>query len=135
MKARLASLVILLALAGCGAQSEPSSVDEFQGAEREVAQKVEDFQDEGRRGNAEDICADIVATSLVDRLEASGADCAQEMQKAIEDADDFELDVLDVSVTGETASARVRQGDGGPTATMEFTREKGQWRATTIAGS
>jgi hypothetical protein len=71
----------------------------------------------------------------VDQLEAAGSDCAQEMQKAIEDADDFELDVRAVTVTGDSATARVQGGDGGPTDTMQFAREKGQWRATALSGA
>jgi hypothetical protein len=55
------------------------------------------------------------------------------MDKAIEDADEFDLDVLDVTVTGNEATARVRRGDEGPTATFEFTRENGQWRATSLS--
>ena len=135
MKAPLALLVTSLALAGCGAQAQPSSVDRFQGAERDVAQTVEDLQEAGERGKPDDICASILASSLVDQVEAAGADCAQEMQKAIEDADDFDLEVLDVKITGTTATARVRRGDKGPTETMEFTRENNQWRATSLSSS
>jgi hypothetical protein len=134
MKAPVALLATSLALAGCGTQAQPSSVDNFQGAEREVAQKVEDLQDAGKRNKPDDICANILATSLVDQIEEAGADCAQEMKKAIEDADDFELDVRSVKVTGDTATARVQRGDDGPEETMQFTREKGQWRATALSG-
>ena len=134
MKAPLALLATSVLLAGCGAQAQPSSVDNFQGTEREVAQKVEDLQDAGKRNKPDDICANILASTLVDQIEEAGADCAQEMKKAIEDADDFELDVRSVKVTGDTATAEVRRGDGGPTETMRFTREKGQWRATALSG-
>jgi hypothetical protein len=132
---RLVAILPLLFLAGCGAQAQPSSVERFQGDERAVAQKVEDLQEAGERRRPEDICAEILAKSLVTQLEAAGADCAQEMTKAIEDADDFELDVQEVEVDGTTATATVRRGDDGPTETMEFTQEGGQWRATSLSGS
>ena len=125
----------VLALTGCGAQQQQSSVDTFQGAEREVAQKVEDLQDAGSSREPENICSDILAASLVDDLKAAGTDCQAEMRRAIEDADDFELEVLDVTINGNSATARVRQGDDGPTETMQFTRESGQWRATSLSGS
>ena len=136
MKAAVPLLAVLAALilAGCGAQAESdSSVDTFRGEDRNVAQKVEDLQEAGEGRNPEDICADILAASLVDELEEAGSDCQQEMQKAIDDADDFELEVLDVSVTGTTATAEVRRGDDGPTQTMQFTQERGEWRATALS--
>ena len=136
MKAAVPLLAVLAALilAGCGAQAESdSSVDTFRGEDRNVAQKVEDLQEAGEGRNPEDICADILAASLVDELEVAGSDCQQEMQKAIDDADDFELEVLDVTVTGTTASAEVRRGDDGPTQTMQFTQERGEWRATALS--
>jgi hypothetical protein len=131
MKRLLPVVLALLVLAGCGAE-EDSSIDRFQGADREVAQKVEDLQEAGEGRNPEDICADILSRTVVEQLEAAGTTCAEEMDKAIDDADDFDLNVLDVNVTGNEATVRVRRGDDGPTSTFEFAREGGQWRATTL---
>jgi len=134
MKAAVPAIVVsLLLLAGCGAQSQQSSVDTFQGEQRAVAQKVEDLEDAGQGRDPETICADILAASLVDELEAAGTDCPQEMDKAIDDADDFDLEVLEVDVNGSSATARVRRGDDGPTETMQFTQERGEWRATALS--
>jgi hypothetical protein len=126
-------LFMTLTLAGCGAQAQTSSLDKFKGADREVAQQVEDLESDGKRGKAEDICSDILAKSLVDELNTAGTDCTTEMKKAIEDADDFDLEVLDVKVTGDEATATVRRGDDGPTETMAFTREGSSWRATALS--
>jgi dihydroxyacetone kinase len=135
MKCRLAIVVPLLLLAGCGASTESSSAEKFKGEERAVAQKVEELQQAGERREPETICTDILAKSLVQQLEAAGADCTEEMRKAIEDADDYALDVTDVSISGSTATVKVRRGDDGPTETMEFTQEGGQWRATSLSGA
>jgi hypothetical protein len=132
---RLLVLLGVLAIAGCGAQADPSSVDKFQGEQRAVAQKVEDLQKAGEGRNPEDICSEILARSLVQQLEAAGVSCADEMKKAIEDADDYELDVQKVTISGSNATVSVRRGDDGPTETMEFTKESGQWRATSLSGS
>jgi hypothetical protein len=130
---RLAVAVCLLVVAGCGGGQQDSDLDRFRGADRAVAQKVEDLQEAGERRRPEEICTDILAKALVSQLEAAGVDCAQEMTKAIEDADEFELDVREVEVDGSTATVTVRRGDDGPTETMEFTQEGGQWRATSLS--
>jgi hypothetical protein len=131
----LVAILGVLVLAGCGAaQEESSSVEKFKsGDERVVAQKIEDLQEAGSRRDPEKICAEILARSLVQELEAAGASCTDEMKKAIEDADDYALDVREVTVSGSTATATVRRGDDGPTETMEFTREGGDWRATSLS--
>ena len=130
---RLPVLLAALALAGCGAQAEQSSVENFRGEERAVAQKVEDLQEAGEGREPEDICSNILASSLVQQIEAAGVKCADEMEKAIDDADDYDLQVQEVTVSGSTATAQVRRGDDGPTETMEFTKENGQWRATSLS--
>ena len=128
------ALLLTAAVAGCGTQSQSSSADKFKNADQKaVAQKIEDLESAGKRGKADDICSDILAKSLVDELNAAGTDCATEMKKAIEDADDFNLEVLDVKVTGDEATATVRRGDDGPTETMAFTHEGNSWRATSLS--
>jgi hypothetical protein len=131
---RLAIVLGVLALAGCGQQPDESSADKFQGEDRAVAQKVDELQDAGDGRDPEKICSEILAPSLVSQLEAAGVDCVDEMEKAIDDAEDYDLDVVSVSVTGSTATAEVRRGEDGPTETMEFAKENGQWRATSLSG-
>jgi hypothetical protein len=134
MKRLLVILPVLL-LAGCGSAADPSSVEKFKGDERAVAQKVEDLQQAGDRRDPDKICTEILAKSLVTQLEAAGVTCEDEMSKAIEDADDYQLDVREVTISGTTATAEVQRGEDGPTETMEFTREGDEWRATALSGS
>jgi hypothetical protein len=131
---RVALALVLFGVAGCGAQTEPSSVDRFKDSDqRAVAQKIEDLETAGKRGKPDDICSNILAKTLVSQLDAAGTDCATEMQKAIEDANEFDLEVRKVTVTGDTATAEVKNGEDGPTETMQFTRENDQWRATALS--
>ena len=133
MKALVAILAVIF-LAGCGAEQQSTSLDKFSGDERAVAQKVEDLQEAGSRRDPERICTEILAKSLVQQLESAGTSCTDEMKKAIEDADDYELEVQKVTIDGSTATVEVKRGDDGPTETMEFTREGDDWRATSLSG-
>ena len=130
----LALAFLLVAVAGCGAQSQSSSADKFKDPDQKaVAEKIEDLESAGRRGKADDICTDILAKTLVSQLDAAGTDCATEMQKAIDDATQFDLSVAKVTINGNEATAEVKQGDDGATETMTFTKENGSWRATALS--
>ena len=55
------------------------------------------------------------------------------MQEAIQDVNDFTLDVTDVTVSGDTATAAIEQGDEKPSkATFEFARDGKSWRVTSL---
>jgi hypothetical protein len=131
---RVALALLLVAAAGCGTQSQSSSADKFTDPDQKaIAEKVEDLESAGRRGQADDICSEILAKTLVSQLDAAGTDCATEMQKAIDDATQFDLEVQKVTINGNEATAEVKQGDDGPTETMTFTKESGDWRATALS--
>jgi len=132
---RLAVLIALFAamlLTGC-TQTQTTSND-FTGERKQVADRVADLADDGQRKRADAICENLLADELVKQVSAAGSSCAAEMKKAIDDADDFDLDVQKVTVSGSTATADVRRGDDGPTVTMRFAKENGQWRATSLSG-
>jgi hypothetical protein len=131
---RVALVLLLVAVTGCGTQASTSSVDKFTDKDQKaVAQQIEDLASAGKRNKPDDICSNILSQELVSQLNAAGTDCATEMSKAIEDANEFNLTVEKVTVNGNTATAEVKQGDDGPTETMEFTREKNSWRATSLS--
>ena len=134
MKRVVLALLLLVAVAGCGTQSQSSSADKFKDPDQKaIAEKIEDLESAGRRGKADDICTDILAKTLVSQLDAAGTDCATEMQKAIDDATQFDLSVAKVTINGNEATAEVKQGDDGATETMTFTKENGDWRATALS--
>jgi hypothetical protein len=127
-------LVAVLAVAGCASTTSSSST-KFSGAQGQVAQVVSDLQKAGERKDAGKICSEILSKKLVDQLSAAGTSCNQEMDKAIADADDFDLTVQKVTVQGSSATAVVRRGKDGPTATFRFVREGGKWKATDFGTS
>ena len=124
---------VVAAVAGCGTTT--SSVDDFSGEERAVAQVVEDIASAGRSRDAAEICSRLLARELVDQISEGGSDCTEELDASLDDADDFELQVRDVAVSGATATARVegRDGERDRVATFRFVRENGRWKASGIS--
>jgi len=128
----VAALAVALGVAGCTTANTSSS--KFTGAKAQVAQVVADLQQAGQRKDAQKICTQIISQDLVRQLSDAGTSCQAEMKKAVDDADDYDLNVQSVTVTGNRATAVVRRGDKGPTATFRFVREGGGWRATSFGG-
>jgi hypothetical protein len=130
---RLVATAALLALfaSACGA-TESSDQPDFKGPEQQIVDVVDELAQAGRRHDAEKICRDILAKRLVDELKAAGGDCLTEMDRAISDASDYDLQVRSVKVTGNTATAQVRQGDDGKVATFSFVKEGNAWKASAL---
>ena len=134
MKRVALALMLLVAVSGCAQSQSSSSSDDFKDPEQKaIADKVADLETAGRRSQPDDICTKILAKTLVSQLNAAGTDCETEMQKAIDEASEFKLQVTKVTVTGTEATAEVKQGDDGPTEKMTFTKENGDWRATALS--
>ena len=129
----LALLVLAaVALTGC-TTSDSSSSKKFSGTAGDVADVVGDIETAGKRKDAERLCSELLARSLVQQLDAGGASCKQEMEDALADADEFVVNLRDVKVSGNEATAEVRQGDTGPTRTIRFVREDNRWKATAFS--
>ncbi len=135
MRPLLRSLPLLLAVAVAGCGQPASSASDFKGAKKDVADTIEELQTSASSRKSADICADLLARSYVDKLKASGNDCVDEMEKITGDADDFELDVKAVTITGDTATAEIealKNGEDGGTTTFALEREDGKWRLTNL---
>jgi hypothetical protein len=134
MPRALLAVVFALAALASGCAGNPSSADGFKGEEKKVADLVEKLQRAGETGEAGTICDDVLAKELRDQIQEAGSTCEQEMEKAIEDADDFELDVEDVTIDGDEATAKVKGSDQGEERLrdFEFVREGAGWRATSL---
>lgn len=131
MPRRLVVMLAAVTLVGCGTTS---SATNFSGAEADVAEQVESLQTTGESRDGEEACADILSASLRESMRAGGKTCADEVTEAMNDADDFELDVREVTVQGATATVRVRARIGGAERlrTLELVRERGAWRIDSL---
>jgi hypothetical protein len=134
MRRSLAALPLVVAALASGCTGSASSTSDFQGEQKQVADVVEKLQSAGETGDAKEICEQLLAKSLADEIRAAGSSCEQELEKAIDDADDFDLEVESVEITGNTATARVKGRDRGAdrVVTFEFEREGSSWRATSL---
>ena len=102
------------------------------GEQQNVAKVVDNLAAAGTRGDAEKICNEILAKTLVAELKTAGGDCVTEMDRAISDASDYDLQVRSVKVNGTNATAQVRQGDTGRVATFTFVKEGNAWKASAL---
>jgi hypothetical protein len=125
---RVLSLLLLLALAGCGAAA--SSAGDFEGEEGRVAEIVEDVQTAAQSDEPERLCDELFARALARRFQAGSGNCRQEVAVALDDADGVELTVQDVTVQGNSARARV-EGENG-VRTLTLVREGGRWRVSEL---
>ena len=125
----LGVLLCALLLGACGAADE-SSVDEFSGAEREVAQLMADLASAAADGDAAQICSAVLTPQMADRIKAGSRSCTQELEDALADGNAFSLDTQDVAVAGTRARARVTDGGGRPRV-VDVVRQGTDWR---IAG-
>jgi hypothetical protein len=123
------SLVLALA-AGCGTDAD--SAGDFEGAEAQVAQAVEDLQEAAFEGEERRICRQLLSAELARRA----GDCNRAVAAAIDDADTAELEVEDVTIDGDRATARVTVGrQEEQTETFALVREGGAWRFAEFGGA
>ncbi len=125
MRRRLAILPIALTalVAGCG---QTDSSTEFQGAERQVANVIEDLQEAAVEGEERRICRQLLTAELARR----SGDCNRAVTEALDETDiTAALAVEDVRISGTRATARVAAGtDEKQRSTLRLERVGRDWR-------
>jgi hypothetical protein len=123
--------VLALLLSACGTAASTQN-SKFKGEQQNVVKVVDALAAAGTRGDANKICKQILSKQLVTELKTAGGDCVTEMDRAISDASDYDLQVTSVKINGANATAQVRQGKSGQVATFTFVKESGGWRASAL---
>jgi hypothetical protein len=120
--------VLTLSLSACGTAASTQN-SKFKGEQQNVVKVVDSLAQAGTRGDADKICTEILAKQLVTELKTAGGDCVTEMDRAIKDASDYDLQVTRVTINGANATAQVRQGKDGQVETFSLLLGGGGWRA------
>jgi hypothetical protein len=127
---RRTALILLLvpALAGC-AQAGGTKTSAFKGDERDVADAIGDFSSSAGRKEASKACSESLSAALRAKVAQGGTNCTDELKKAFDDTDLQTIDVDDVTVEGNSASATVstKSGDDKFQSTFRLKDEDGDW--------
>jgi Spy/CpxP family protein refolding chaperone len=131
-----AALAVAALAAGCAPSSSSSSnsTSKFKGDARLAAQTVEDLQAAANDDEPAKICTQLLAPSLAGRIGESGRTCEQAVKDAVKDADSIDMTVQQVSVNGDTATARVKLDTGKKDRIATFTlqRQGGRWKIQSL---
>jgi PBP1b-binding outer membrane lipoprotein LpoB len=132
-----AAAVVALLLAGCG-QAQKTSAGKFQGDQKAVAQTIDDLQKAGKKRDANQICEQLLAPSLVQKIEQAGnGDCSKVLDDALADADTFDMTVEKVTVNGNRATAVVKSEAGKKDRTDSLVLEKvgSAWKIASLGAT
>jgi hypothetical protein len=139
MSARFVAAGVAAALvcAGCGTTGS-SSVGNFSGAKKAVAQTIEDLQSAGKNSNESKICNKLLAPALVRRITQAGSTCKKAIGDALDEADSFDLTVKAVTLVGPNkAIALVRSTGAGKqnrTDTLALIKVGPDWKIAALGG-
>jgi Prokaryotic membrane lipoprotein lipid attachment site len=85
-----------------------------------------------RAGDARTICRDLLARTVVERVEGVGGDCARDLigPRIEEGGPDYAIAIRSVSVDGDRAVAQItaRERDGPRDSRQPLVRERDGWR-------
>jgi hypothetical protein len=125
--------VLALVLSACGATPRDSARD-FSGAKRGVASTVEDLEDAARKDDPGRLCTTLLTDGLLTALKKQGTNCVTATKQAFKDADSLDLTVDEVTISGNTATAKVTSGTGSKekTDTLELERDGTTWKVSAL---
>jgi hypothetical protein len=124
-------------IAGCGATDNSK---DYSGAKKDVATAIDDISSHARKLEARQVCDGFMTTELRAKLAARakpddrGTDCADQLKDSLRDVDVFDVDVQSISVTGNSATAKVKiktSAEPDPVGTLTFVNQRG-WRLSEL---
>ena len=129
-------LLILLAigaltLAACGgAKHERSDADR-------VRDTLAAFGDASAKHDYRRVCGELLAKPVIDSVRRAGMTCEKAMKTALEGVEAPKIEVRQVTITGDRASAKVHTTASNQPAsddTVALVREGGDWKIGALGG-
>lgn len=125
---------------GCAPQPTGSNADDFEGAEKDVAEAVIDFRDAVAQRDEAEVCDSYFTADLRDEVARKGKEagrgstCATAIADTLQDIDATDIEIEDVSISGSTATVRIKtdltEGED-PVDTLTLTDDRG-WRISEL---
>jgi hypothetical protein len=128
---RLALLVVLCVVAGCGGDDKPPDADQVRAA-------LVQFGKATAAHDYRTMCTKLLAPNLLDKLRQVGLGCEEALKQGLGDVKSPQLSVGRITVDGDTATAEVRtsaEGQAPSTDTVQLRRVDGAWRISSLAGT
>ena len=135
MRTVVALCVIAVALGGCGGATSRDSAEKFKGEERSVAQAIEAIETAARDDDAAKVCKQLLSDSLLAALAKKGTNCTTGVNEGFNDADSVDLEVEDVTISGESATAKVvsgRAGSAKKSDVLKLERDGAAWKIASL---
>jgi hypothetical protein len=135
---RLAALLLCgaLALAACGGGGGGGG-----GPKRTETEQVRDTLSAFAQASAEHdyrrVCADLLAKPVIDSVRKAGLSCESAMKTALQGVESPKLEVVQVTIKGDRASAKVHTTAANQQAsddTVALVKEGDSWKIGALAG-
>jgi Domain of unknown function (DUF4878) len=132
VRVRILLVVGALTLAACGGGSSP---------ERSDADRVRDtlgaFGEASAKHDYRRVCAELLAKPVIDSVRRAGLSCESAMKSALEGVQAPKIEVREVKITGDRASAKVHTTAANQPAsddTVALVKEGGDWKIGALSG-
>lgn len=104
--------------------------------EKQARQTVERFAAASRDKDYQELCDDLLSSSIVESLRSTGLPCEIALRKGLSDVQNPTIDVKSVEIKGDKAFVKTSsEAAGQPSSedTVELHKENGHWRITSLA--
>lgn len=132
----LSALGAIAVLAGCSSTSKSKAADDYSGTQKDVVTVVDQLINSAAKKDGKEICTTVLADDLASKLKSGTKDCADAVNDQLDDASNFDLDVVKdgVTVTGDTATVKTTSDfNGKKTArTIRLAKQGTAWHITGI---